>query len=194
MPGKEKCRCAWADNSELEKIYHDTEWGRPSYDDTHLFELLNLEGAQAGLSWSTILKKREGYSQCFDGFNAERIVTYNETKKAELSLDARIVRHPKKISAVIDNAKAFLAVQKEFGSFASYCWAFVNDKPVVTGGKNLPIDASNALCKDLKKRGFRFVGPTTVFACRISIIESHPISIIRSHLISTIESHLSFLH
>jgi DNA-3-methyladenine glycosylase I len=159
----------------LEAAYHDAEWGRPSRDDTHLFELLNLEGAQAGLSWNTILKKRDGYRQCFDGFDAKRIVKYDAKKKAALLKDARIVRHRQKIEAVVGNAAAFLAVQKEFGSFAEYCWSFVGGKPLIAGGKNRPTPESNALSKDLKKRGFRFVGPTTVYAFMqaVGMVDDH---------------------
>jgi DNA-3-methyladenine glycosylase I len=175
VPTDAKNRCRWATHSALETVYHDAEWGRPSRDDTYLFELVNLEGAQAGLSWSTILAKRDGYRACFDGFDAERIAKYDARKIEALVKDERIVRHRGKIEAVVGNAKAFLAVQKEFGSFAAYCWGFVGGKTVVCGGKNRPIPESDALSKDLKKRGFRFVGPTTVYAFMqaVGMVDDH---------------------
>jgi DNA-3-methyladenine glycosylase I len=168
-------RCTWANYSPLEVAYHDKEWGRPSHDDTYLFEMINLEGAQAGLSWNTILRKRDGYRACFDGFDAKRIVKYDEKKIAALVQDERIVRHRQKIQAVVDNARAFLAVQRECGSFAAYVWGFVGGKPIVCGGKNVPIPESNALSKDLKKRGFRFVGPkaTYAFMQAVGMVDDH---------------------
>ena len=134
------------------------------HDDRLLFEMLNLEGAQAGLSWLTILKKRDGYRRAFDNFNAKKIAKYNAKKKAQLLADVGIVRHRLKINAVVENAKAFLAVQREFGSFSKYLWQFVGDKPIIAGGKNRPGPESDAMSKDLKKRGFRFVGKTTCYA------------------------------
>ena len=143
-----KRRCAWPKNP-LAIAYHDEEWGVPLRNDRRLFECLILEGAQAGLSWDTILAKRQNYRKAFDGFNPEKISRYGVRDRRRLLADAGIVRHPGKIEAAIANARAVLAVRKEFGSFAKYVWGFT--------------DAAT-LSKDLKKRGFRFVGPTTVYA------------------------------
>jgi DNA-3-methyladenine glycosylase I len=177
---KDVTRCHWANQSPLEAAYHDAEWGVPSRDDTHLFELLNLEGAQAGLSWSTILKKRDGYRACFDGFDAKKIARYDAGKKAALLQDARIVRHRQKIDAVVDNAKAFLAVQKEFGSFDAHVWRFVGGGPIVNARRSLadipPRTAeSDALSKDLLRRGFKFVGSTICYAFMqaVGMVDDH---------------------
>jgi DNA-3-methyladenine glycosylase I len=162
-------RCAWAEKSELEQVYHDTEWGVPVHDDRRLLEFLILEGAQAGLSWSTILQKREGYKKAFDNFDALRISMYSEKKIARLLVDSGIVRNRLKIHAAITNAKAFLAVQKEFGSFDQYIWGFVGGKPIKNARKkmsDIPTSTpeSDAMSKDLKKRGFKFVGTTICYA------------------------------
>lgn len=165
MKNKEEIkRCSWANHHELLTSYHDEEWGVPIYEDTLLFELLNLEGAQAGLSWLTILKKRQGYRKLFDHFDIKKIAKYDDKKKAALLKDDRIVRHSLKINAVVENAKACLSVQKEYGSFAKYIWQFVDGKSSLGFGKNQPNEVSFALSKDLKKRGFRFVGVTTCYA------------------------------
>ena len=161
-------RCPWP-TRQLDIEYHDKEWGRPHHDDRALFELLILEGAQAGLSWTTILAKRENYRKAFDGFNAKRIATYDARKKASLMADAGIVRNRLKIAATIQNAKSFLAVQKEFGSFDRYIWSFVGGKPKVNrrrGRGEVPArsEESDAMSKDLKARGFRFVGTTICYA------------------------------
>ena len=149
--------------------YHDTEWGVPLHDDRALFEFLILEGAQAGLSWSTILRKRENYRKAFDGFDARKIARYDEGKIAALLEDAGIVRNRLKIAATISNAQAFLAAQKEFGSFDAYIWRFTGGRPVLnrwrgTGDVPARTAASDAMSKDLAKRGFRFVGSTICYA------------------------------
>jgi len=125
-----KRRCAWAESSDLMRAYHDDEWGVPSHDDRHLFEMLVLEGAQAGLSWSTILNKRAAYRRAFDGFDPARVARYRDARAAKLLADPGIVRNRLKIASTVTNAKAFLAVRKEFGSFSAYAWAFVGGKPV----------------------------------------------------------------
>ncbi len=149
--------------------YHDREWGVPVRDDRVLFEFLILEGAQAGLSWDTVLKKRERYREVFDRFDPVKVARYGARKKASLMLDAGIIRNRAKIEAAVVNANAFLAVQKEFGSFAAYAWAFVGDKPVQgrrKGPEDIPArtECSDALSKDLKARGFKFVGSTIMYA------------------------------
>ena len=163
-----KPRCAWP-KTELDIAYHDTEWGVPVHDDRRLFEMLILEGAQAGLSWSTILKKRENYRRAFDGFDAEQIARYNARKVKSLLADEGIVRNRLKIAATIQNAKAFLAVQKDFGSFDEYIWQFVGGKPVQNRRRSLKeipprSPESDAMSKDLLKRGFKFVGSTICYA------------------------------
>jgi|UniRef100_UPI00404A54FD DNA-3-methyladenine glycosylase I len=161
-------RCHWA-QSEPNTNYHDTEWGVPQHDDRVLFEFLILEGAQAGLSWTTILNKRENYRRAFDGFDAKKIAKYGDKKVAALQADAGIVRNRLKIAAAIGNARAFLTVQKEFGSFDAYLWSFVGGKPIVNhrrSPKDVPVRTpeSDALSKDLLKRGFKFVGSTIMYA------------------------------
>lgn len=159
-----KIRCSWANSHELHAEYHDQEWGVPVHDDRHLFEMLNLEGAQAGLSWLTILKKREGYRHAFDNFDYNKVAKYDAKKQAALVQDASIVRHKGKINATVENAKAFIAIREEFGSFDTYVWSFVAGQTQMGGGKNTPSPECVALSKDLKKRGFRFVGVTTMYA------------------------------
>ena len=161
-------RCAWA-RDEPNISYHDTEWGVPQHDDRMLFELLILEGAQAGLSWSIILKKRETYRAAFDNFDAKKIAKYDERKVAALLADPGIVRNRLKVAAAIRNAAAFLAVQKEFGSFDSYVWQFTGGQPkqnAWTARAQLPAKSaeSDALSRDLLKRGFKFVGSTICYA------------------------------
>ncbi|MCA9743113.1 MAG: DNA-3-methyladenine glycosylase I [Deferribacteres bacterium] len=163
-------RCEWAPaNDPLYVAYHDDEWGVPAHDDRLLFEMLILEGAQAGLSWSTILKKRENYRLAFDHFDAHKIALYDESKLAELLANPGIVRNRLKVAAAIKNARAFLAVKKEFVSFDAYIWQFVQGKPKVNAWrslKELPAQTaeSDAMSKDLKKRGFTFVGSTICYA------------------------------
>ena len=161
-------RCPWA-NAEPNLSYHDAEWGVPQHDDRVLFEFLILEGAQAGLSWTTILNKRENYRAAFDHFDARKISRYDERKVAALLADAGIVRNKLKVAAAILNAKAFLAVQKEFGTFDAYLWSFVGGQPRVNqfrSMKEVPARTpeSDALSKDLLQRGFKFVGSTICYA------------------------------
>ena len=162
-------RCPWCRGSEAYVAYHDREWGAPVHDERMLFELLILEGAQAGLSWSTILNKRDNYRKAFDGFDARKIARYSDAKIARLLADAGIVRNRLKIAAAIQNAKAFLAVQKEFGSFDRYIWRFVGGKPRQNrrrSMKSVPARSaeSDAMSKDLQRRGFKFVGSTICYA------------------------------
>jgi DNA-3-methyladenine glycosylase I len=161
-------RCQWASN-DLSILYHDREWGVPQHDDKVLFEFLILEGAQAGLSWDTILRKRQNYRAAFDGFDAKKIATYDRRKSEKLLRDEGIVRNRLKIASAIRNARAFLAVQNEFGSFDRYIWQFVGGKPLVNVrglGKRIPARTpqSDAMSKDLKRRGFNFVGSTICYA------------------------------
>jgi DNA-3-methyladenine glycosylase I len=165
---KDIVRCTWPSN-ELSILYHDREWGVPQHDDRVLFEFLILEGAQAGLSWDTILQKRENYRAAFDGFDAKKIARYGSRKTQQLLRNEGIVRNRLKIASAIRNAKAFLLVQKEFGSFDRYIWQFVGGKPRVNvwrSGKKRPARTaeSDAMSKDLKKRGFNFVGSTICYA------------------------------
>jgi len=162
-------RCAWANGGPLEIEYHDTEWGVPSRDDRHLFEMLILEGAQAGLSWSTILRKRENYRKAFAGFDPVKVARFDARKRAALMRDPGIVRNRLKIEATVANARQVLAVQDEHGSLAAYLWQFVEGVPVVnawTAMGQVPAEtaASRAMSKALIKRGFRFVGPTICYA------------------------------
>lgn len=165
----EKCRCAWVGRDPLEIDYHDREWGVPVHDDTRLFEFLVLEGAQAGLSWKTILRKRENYRVALDGFDAQKIAQYDAQKLSELLANPGIVRNRLKIQATVQNARAFLAVQAEFGSFDRYIWSFVDGKPIINAWEALaqiPAETpeSRAMSKDLLKRGFKFVGATICYA------------------------------
>ena len=162
-------RCAWANGGPLEIEYHDTEWGVPSRDDRHLFEMLILEGAQAGLSWSTILKKRENYRKAFAGFDPIKVARFDARKRAALMRDPGIVRNRLKIEATVANARQVLAVQDEHGSLAAYLWQFVDGRPVVnawTAMGQVPAETavSRAMSKALLQRGFRFVGPTICYA------------------------------
>jgi DNA-3-methyladenine glycosylase I len=164
-----KTRCEWGDSSDIYRHYHDEEWGVPVYDDQKLFEFLVLESAQAGLSWITILKRREGYRKAFANFNPALIAQYDDAKVEELMHDTGIIRNRRKILATIANAKAFLKVQEEFGSFSKYIWGFVDGKPIVnhfTSIKEIPAQTEMAvkISKDLKKRGFSFMGPTIVYS------------------------------
>jgi DNA-3-methyladenine glycosylase I len=163
-----KKRCSWA-SSDLMIAYHDEEWGVPVHDDRRLFEFLILEGAQAGLSWETILRKREAYRKAFHRFDPKKVARYDKRKIASLMKDAGIVRNRLKIESTIQNAKVFLAIQKEFGSFDAYVWRFVNGEPIKGNrkpGAGLPATTaeSDALAKDLKKRGMNFVGSTIMYA------------------------------
>ena len=162
-------RCGWSTSDPLYLDYHDKEWGVPVHDDRKLFEMLILEGAQAGLSWITILKKRRNYRKVFDNFDAGRVARYDRRKVRQLLTDEGIVRNRLKIEATIQNAKAFLAIQKEFGSFDAHIWRFVGGKPKRNRWKTLKeippkTRESDAMSKDLKQRGFRFVGSTICYA------------------------------
>ena len=164
----DKNRCSWARN-ELEIAYHDREWGVPQHDDRVLFEFLILEGAQAGLSWSTILAKREAYRRAFSHFDPARVARYDSRKVKELLADSGIVRNRLKISAAIDNARAYLEVQDEYGTFNDYIWQFVDGRPVTNARRSIKqvparTPASDTMSKDLQRRGFRFVGPTICYA------------------------------
>ncbi len=164
-----KIRCAWCEKDYLYRNYHDNEWGIPVYDDDKLFEFLILETFQAGLSWYTILRKREDFRKAFDGFNCKKVAAYDEEKVQLLMRDAGIIRNQLKIRATITNAAAFMKVQKEFGSFSKYIWGFVNHEPIVNNHRTMAdIQAttplSDEISKDLKKRGFKFVGSTVVYA------------------------------
>ncbi len=163
-------RCAWVpEDDELYTAYHDTEWGVPVHDDVALFEMLTLEGAQAGLSWITVLRKRENYRRLFDGFDPEIVARYDDQKVAELLADPGIIRNRLKVASTIENARQVLAVQEEFGSFDRYIWQFVDGEPIVnrwTSIDQVPAvtPLAETMSKTLKKRGFRFVGPTICYA------------------------------
>ncbi len=162
-------RCGWSEKDDLYRKYHDEEWGKPVYDDATIFEFLVLESFQAGLSWYMILKKRENFKIAFDHFNYQKIALYPDEKIEELMNNAGIVRNKLKILATINNAQKFMEVQKEFGSFSKYIWDFVDEKPIVNHPKTLAevpatTEISNALSQDLKKRGFKFLGSTVMYA------------------------------
>lgn len=182
MPNKK--RCGWVNvESKLHIKYHDEEWGQPVHNDKILFEMLILEGAQAGLSWEIILKKRENYQKAFDNFDLQKIAKYDDEKQNELLQDKGIIRNKLKIKSAIQNAKVFLKIQKEFGSFDKYIWNFVNYKPIQNKFKsfsNLPANTelSDKISKDLKKQGMNFVGSTIIYAYMQSIgmVNDHEIS------------------
>ncbi|WP_342576036.1 DNA-3-methyladenine glycosylase I [Solibacillus sp. FSL K6-1781] len=163
-------RCSWVKLDEPIYVkYHDEEWGVPVYDDRKLFEMLCLEGAQAGLSWLTILKRREGYLDAFDQFDAEKIVQYDEEKLEALRNDERIIRNRLKIKSVVTNAESFLAIQKQYGSFSNYIWSFVDGKPMINSWESfgqVPVttEISDRMSKQLKKDGFKFVGSTICYS------------------------------
>jgi DNA-3-methyladenine glycosylase I len=179
-------RCDWANRSELEQSYHDHEWGVEIHDDRTLFEFLVLEGAQAGLSWSTILRKREGYRKAFDNFDARKISQYSENTVSRLLTNPEIIRNRLKINATITNARAFLQVQKEFGSFDRYIWQFVNGKPIQNSWRKMTdipssTPESEAMSKDLKKRGFKFIGATICYAFMqaVGMVNDHVVDCFR---------------
>src|SRR5260370_12586507 len=177
----EEERCAWVGTSNPRMLqYHDLEWGVPVHDDQKHFEFLLLEGAQAGLSWSIVLKKREGYRRAFSEFDPEKVARYTERRIQKLTLDPGIIRNRMKIKAAIRNAQAFLAIQKEFGSFDAYCWRFVDGRPKLNRGKamrEIPATspASSAVSKHLKHRAFSFVGSTVVYAHMqsVCVVDAH---------------------
>ncbi len=175
-----KVRCAWCTSDAQYVNYHDHEWGRPVHDDQVLFEFLVLESFQAGLSWLTILRKRENFRKAFAGFDVKKVAKFNEKKIESLMQDEGIIRNRLKVHATINNAKQFMAVQKEFGSFDKYIWGFVGGKPIVNNPKNLShiapsTDISKAITKDLTKRGFKFVGGTIMYAFMqaVGIVDDH---------------------
>jgi DNA-3-methyladenine glycosylase I len=181
-----KNRCAWVTNDPLYVRYHDEEWGVPVHDDRKLFEMLVLEGAQAGLSWLTVLRKREGYRRVFDGFDPERVARYDGMKVEELLADPGIVRNRRKIEAAVGNARALLGVREEFGSFDGYLWGLVDGEPKQKRWRTpeeIPAETetSRALSRDLRGRGFRFVGPTIVYAFMqaVGMVNDHTVGCFR---------------
>ena len=185
-------RCEWGTSSALYIEYHDSEWGVPVHDDRTLFEFLILEGAQAGLSWSTILNKRQAYIQAFDHFEAAKVARYDDTKIQVLLANAGIVRNRLKIQAAIQNARSFLAVQDQFGSFDTYIWQFVDGKPQQNSWKSLQeipatTPESDAMSKELKKRGFTFVGSTICYAFMqaVGIVNDHIVDCFRWQEVQT---------
>lgn len=180
---KQHTRCPWCEKDPVYIEYHDKEWGVPVHDDRKLFEFLILEGAQAGLSWLTILKRREGYRKAFANFDPEKVSRFSKNKIEKLMLDKGIIRNRLKIEAAINNAKAFLKIQEEFGSFDKYSWQFVNGKTIVNrlkSLKNAPATSkeSDLFSKDLKSRGFKFVGSTIIYA------HMQAVGMVNDHLIS----------
>lgn len=186
-------RCQWAGDDSLMQKYHDEEWGVPKRDDRRLFEDLVLDGAQAGLSWSTILRKRENYRQAFDNFDPEKVAAYDEAKIEELLANPGIIRNRLKINSATKNAKAFLKVQEEFGSFDAYIWGFVDGKPIQNSWQTMSelpakTELSDIISKDLKNRGFSFVGPTIVYAFMqaVGIVNDHTVDCFRYHEVGEI--------
>lgn len=183
-----KQRCGWCEGDLLYEAYHDNEWGVPVRDDDTLFEFLILETFQAGLSWITVLRKREHFRKAFDQFNYKKIAQYNQSKLDELLQNEGIIRNRLKIKATVTNAKAFMAVQEEFGSFSTYIWAFVNDQPIKNKLKDYrkaPANTalSDAISKDMKRRGFKFVGSTVIYAHMqaTGMVNDHEVSCFRYH-------------
>jgi len=181
-----KIRCGWPGKDKLMIKYHDEVWGKPIHDDKSLFEFLILEGAQAGLSWSTILKRREGYRKAFDNYDIKKISNYKQIKKKKLLQDPGIIRNRLKVDATVINAQKFLEVQKEFGSFDKYIWSFVNHKTIVgkfKSWKNIPATTkeSDAMSKDLKEKGFKFVGSTICYAFMeaVGMVNDHEVDCFR---------------
>ena len=175
-------RCGWA-KGEKDILYHDTEWGVPSHDDGYIFEMLILEGFQAGLSWNNILQKRENFREAFHNFDYKKIAEYDATKLSELLKNEGIIRNKLKINSTVTNAKAFMKVQEEFGSFAEYIWSFTDNKRIINKWKELSevpatSELSDKISKDLKKRGFKFIGSTIIYSFlqAIGIIDDHLIS------------------
>src|SRR3990167_1027259 len=192
LSSDQKKRCAWVTDDPIYIQYHDTEWGVPIYDDRLLFEFLILEGAQAGLNWLTILKRRENYRLCFDDFNAEKIACYDEQQYQALLKNVGIIRNRLKIQSVITNAQAYLTIKKEYSSFSNYLWQFVDGKPIRnhwTKHTDIPTTTaqSDALSKDLKKRGFKFVGSTICYAYMQAV------GMVNDHLIDCFNG-LSFVY
>lgn len=198
-PSDQICRCSWVDLGKPDYVqYHDQEWGIPVYDDPHLFEHLVLESSQAGLSWYTVLRKRENYRAAFDQFNPQQIAHYDAAKIETLMGNAGIIRNRKKIEAIIGNARVFLQIQAEFGSFASYSWRFVGGQPIVntfSASDTWPTTSpeSDAMSKDLRKRGFKFFGSTICYAHMqaTGMVNDHSIECFRRQEI--IDSYVSIL-
>ena len=167
-------RCTWAGSDEIYIRYHDEEWGVPTHDDRMLFEMLVLESFQAGLSWITILKKRENFKKAFDDFDVEKVADYDDCKVEELRLNEGIIRHKGKITSAINNAQVFIEIQKEFGSFDEYIWGFT-DGEIIKAEFLTESDLSKTISKDLKKRGMKFVGPTIIYSYleSIGVIDNH---------------------
>ena len=166
---KKQVRCSWAGDTQIYIDYHDNEWGRPVHDDIKLFEMLILEGAQAGLSWITILKKREAYRKAFDGFDPKKVALYGDAKIEELMNNKGIIRNRLKINATITNAKLFLEVEEKYGSFDKFIWSYVDNTPIIghwESVKDIPVTTplSDKISKDLKKMGFKFVGSTIIYS------------------------------
>lgn len=189
----ERTRCEWGQSDPLYIPYHDEEWGLPKHDDRFLFEMLILEGAQAGLSWITILKKRAAYKAAFDNFDPAKVARYDQSKIEELLQNEGIIRNKLKINSAVTNAQAFLKVQKELGSFDTYIWDFVGGKPITNHWKDMydvPAETpiSQAMSKGLKKRGFRFVGPTICYAYMQSVgmVNDHVVSCFRHQEIAAL--------
>ena len=179
-------RCEWAGDSDEMLAYHDEEWGVPSHDDRHLFEMLTLEGAQAGLSWSTILRKRDGYRKAFAGFDPAAVARFGAKDVERLLADPGIVRNRLKVESTVENARRVLEAQEEHGSLDAYLWAFVDGEPIVGGWRSLselPSETplSKTISKDLKKRGFRFIGPTIVYAFMqtVGMVDDHTVDCFR---------------
>lgn len=173
-------RCSWAEKSSTEIHYHDTEWGRPSYDDNYLFEILLLETMQAGLSWSTILSKREGFKEAYDQFDYRKIASYTENNFSELLQNPGIIRHKLKIQSTQSNAIAFLKIQEAYGSFSHYIWGFVDGRPIDNKWEKVEdvpskTDLSDDISQDLKKKGFKFIGSTTIYSFlqAVGIVNDH---------------------
>ena len=186
MAGRQRTRCQWATQSALEMAYHDTEWGVPSRDDRHLFEMLLLEGAQAGLSWDTILRKREGYRQAFARFDPAKVAQFDRARRASLMREPGIVRNRLKIEAAVINAQKFREVQAEHGTFATYIWQFVDGTPIRnswTTLREVPAETvqSRLMSKDLQRRGFKFVGPTICYAFMqaVGLVNDHVVGCFR---------------
>jgi DNA-3-methyladenine glycosylase I len=194
-------RCEWANKNELERSYHDEEWGVAIHDDRSLFEFLILEGAQAGLSWSTILRKREGYRKAFDNFDARKISRYSEADVSRLLANPEIIRNKLKVNATITNARAFLQVQEQFGSFDHYIWQFVDGKSIVNSWKkmtDIPSSSpeSEAMSKDLLKRGFKFVGATICYAFMqaVGMVNDHVVGCFRHRELKNKGEHNGSVH
>lgn len=181
-----KIRCNWSNKTKIYQDYHDFEWGVPGHNDQKLFEAIVLDGAQAGLSWETILNKRENYREAFDNFDVEKVCRYDQTKVEELMQNAGIIRNRLKINSAITNAKAFMEIQKEFGSFDRFLWDYVDGKPIQNHWKTLAevpakTEISDRISKELKKRGFKFVGSTIIYAFMqaIGMVNDHTVECFR---------------